>query len=117
MDGDYFVANHVFLEEGENTLTIKVTDADGNTTTALITVNYNPTDSYIIMTVDEESGIAPFETTLRVEGTLPVAVANYILNRKRNELADLEKRYGINITINSDDSLAPGGGQLEFIRG
>ncbi|MFC1533768.1 ribonuclease E/G [Thermodesulfobacteriota bacterium] len=53
---------------------------------------------------------------VRVDGTLPGEVANYIQNRKRNELADLESRYGISIIINSDDSLPPGGGKLEFIR-
>ena len=53
---------------------------------------------------------------IRVEGTLPVDVADYIQNRKRNELADLEKRYGVNIIINSDNSLTPGRGELEFIK-
>jgi len=53
---------------------------------------------------------------IRVEGTLPVDVADYIQNRKRNELADLEKRYEVNIIINSDNSLTPGGGKLEFIK-
>ena len=52
---------------------------------------------------------------VRVDGTLPSEVADYIQNRKRNELADLEKRYGVNIIINSDDSLPPGEGKLEFI--
>ena len=69
VDGDYFAANHVPLEEGENTLTITVTDADGNSTTSIITVYYEPTDLYITLTVDEESGVAPFETTLKVDGT------------------------------------------------
>lgn len=55
------------------------------------------------------------EDIIRVEGTLSEKVANYILNRKRNELASLEKRYGVNIIINADNSLPPGGGKLEFI--
>lgn len=50
----------------------------------------------------------------RVEGTLPEEVANYIQNRKRSELTSLEKRYGVNIHINSDKSLPRGGGTLEF---
>jgi ribonuclease E len=43
-------------------------------------------------------------------------VANYIQNRKRNELADLEKRYDVSITINSDESLPPGGGKIDFVK-
>ncbi len=53
----------------------------------------------------------------RVNVTLPVEVANYIQNRKRNELVDLEKRYEVSIFINSDPSLTPGGGKIDFIRG
>jgi ribonuclease E len=52
----------------------------------------------------------------RVEGTLPEEVANYIQNRKRNELSSLEKRYGVTIIINSDNSMPPGGGKLEFVK-
>ena len=52
----------------------------------------------------------------RVNGTLPCEVADYILNRKRNELADLEKKYGVSIMLNSDPSLPPGGGKLDFLK-
>ena len=55
------------------------------------------------------------EDVVRVDGTLPVEVANYIQNRKRNELTSLEKRYGVHIHIKSDVSLPPGGGKLEFL--
>lgn len=51
---------------------------------------------------------------VRVEGTLPEEVANYIQNRKRSELTSLEKRYGVNIFIDIDQSLPRGGGTLEF---
>jgi ribonuclease E len=52
----------------------------------------------------------------RVDATLPLDVTNYIQNRKRNELADLERRYDVDIIINSDASLPPGGGKVEFIK-
>ncbi len=67
--GDEFVANHVPLEEGENTITATATDAAGNTLSAEITVTADTTGDYIWITVDEESGVTPFEATLRVEGT------------------------------------------------
>lgn len=53
----------------------------------------------------------------RVNVTLPLETANYIQNRKRNELADLEKRYDVSIIINSDHTLTPGGGKIDFIKG
>jgi len=55
--GNEFVANHV------------PTDAAGNTLTTAIIVNADTTGDYIWITVDEESGVTPFEAILRVEGT------------------------------------------------
>ena len=52
----------------------------------------------------------------KVNVTLPTEVADYIQNRKRNELVDLEKRYDVSIIINSDHSLSPGGGKIDFIK-
>jgi ribonuclease E len=43
-----------------------------------------------------------------VRGTVPVEVADYILNRKRKEILDLEERRGIDITIEGDRSMVPG---------
>jgi len=67
--GNEFVANHVPLEEGENTITATATDAAGNILSAEITVTADTTGDYIWITVDEESGVTPFEATLKVEGT------------------------------------------------
>ena len=52
----------------------------------------------------------------RVTGILPSTVANYLLNKKRTELAELEKRYGVSIEIQGNPDLPPWGGELEFIQ-
>jgi len=67
--GNEFVANHVPLEEGENAITATATDAAGNTLSTAITVTADTSEDYIWITVDEESGVTPFEATLKVEGT------------------------------------------------
>jgi ribonuclease E len=51
----------------------------------------------------------------KVIGVLPNRVASYLLNKKRMELAGLEKRYGVNIEIQGNHELPPWGGELEFI--
>ena len=51
----------------------------------------------------------------RVTGVLPSTVADYLLNKKRAELAELEKRYGVSIEIQGNPDLPPWGGNLEFI--
>lgn len=52
----------------------------------------------------------------QVNGILSVDVANYLQNRKRKELTDLEGRYGVNIVIQGDSSMPPGEEKLEFVR-
>jgi len=42
-------------------------------------------------------------------------VTNYLLNKKRAELAELEKRYGVNIEIQANPNLSPWEGDLKFI--
>ena len=70
--GDQFVANHVPLGEGENTITAVATDTDENPAEASITVNAVTTGDYIRITADDESGVSgatAFETTLRIDGS------------------------------------------------
>jgi len=68
VDEDQFVANHVPLQEGENTITAIATDTAENTNATFIAVNAISGD-YIKITADTESGVPFLETTLRVEGS------------------------------------------------
>jgi len=43
-----------------------------------------------------------------VKGVVPLEVADYILNKKRREILDLEERRGLSITIEGNSSVAPG---------
>jgi len=43
-----------------------------------------------------------------VKGILPVEVADYLLNKKRKEILDLELRRDLHITIEGSKSLIPG---------
>jgi hypothetical protein len=66
--GSEFVANHVPLQEGANTITVSATDTAGYTATAAVTATASTTGNYIQLVSNIESGIAPFETTFRVDG-------------------------------------------------
>jgi hypothetical protein len=70
---DRFVANHVPLQDGENTITVIGTDSQGYTAMAEITVYAQTTGDYIRITADTEYSVSPFETTLQVEGTFSFA--------------------------------------------
>ncbi len=67
--GNQFVASHVPLQQGANTITAQATDTAGNTVTASITVNAVIPEDAIRITADIEMGISPLETILRIDGT------------------------------------------------
>jgi len=55
------------------------------------------------------------DKVVSVTGVLPSNVANYLLNKKRGELAELEERYGVSIDIQGNPGLSPWDGELKFI--
>jgi len=52
----------------------------------------------------------------RIECRLPMAVAQYLLNKKRAELAELEGRYEVSINITGELAMAPDDGQVEVFK-
>jgi ribonuclease E len=48
-----------------------------------------------------------------VSGVVPKAVADYVLNKKRKEIAELEARRGLSIHIEGDVNLKPYEGQID----
>ena len=52
----------------------------------------------------------------QVNGVLHSEVADYIQNKKRNDLISLEKRYGVTINIKADHTVPPGDGKLDFVK-
>lgn len=67
--GDQFVANHVLLIEGENTITARATDAAGNTARSSVMITSEPIERFIRIRAITESGVSPLETTLEVDGS------------------------------------------------
>jgi len=49
----------------------------------------------------------------RVHGSVPKAVADYVLNKKRKEIAELELKRGFDVIIEGDESMAPHECQIE----
>ncbi|MBU1397933.1 MAG: ribonuclease, partial [Proteobacteria bacterium] len=43
-----------------------------------------------------------------VKGTVPANVADYLLNKKRKEILDLETRRNLNIRIEGSNTMLPG---------
>ncbi len=70
--GNQYTASHVPLTEGTNTITVTARDTGSNTATASITVIAVTTGNYITITSDTETGIAPLEATLRIDGSFSI---------------------------------------------
>ncbi len=62
----------------------------------------------------EEEGIRRRSSEITV--TAASSVVLYILNQKRDMLADIERRYGMRVYLSADDSLTPPTHRLERIR-
>lgn len=45
-------------------------------------------------------------------GVVPLAVADYVSNKKRKELLDLEQRRNVSILIEGDAKMVPGDSQI-----
>jgi ribonuclease E len=63
----------------------------------------------------EEEGIRRRSHEITVY--VPTAVALYILNQKRQTLADIERRYGFRVSLYADDQLIPPEMRIERTRG
>ena len=63
----------------------------------------------------EEEGIRRRSGEIAVH--VPVGVALYVLNHKRKALAEIEERYGFEVSILADDTLVPPDLRIERLRG
>lgn len=63
----------------------------------------------------EEEGIRGRSVEVILQ--LPNEVAIYILNHKRDMLADIERRYGFKIMIRIEEALAPDNYKIDLVRG
>jgi ribonuclease E len=71
------------------------------------------TSLYVLRSIEEE-GMRRRSAEICVY--VPTTVALYILNHKRDSLAQLESRYGIHVLVARDDSLIPPAFRLERLR-
>ena len=56
------------------------------------------------------------KNVIRVECRLPIAVAQYLQNKKRSELLELENKYEVAINVTADPSMLPTDNSLEFVK-
>ncbi|HEY6874468.1 MAG TPA: hypothetical protein VI298_17250 [Geobacteraceae bacterium] len=74
--GNQFAANHVPLQDGPNVITVTATDAYGTTSTASVTVTAVTTGTYIWLTTDTQSGVAPLLAALQIDGSFSIATSS-----------------------------------------
>jgi hypothetical protein len=73
LNDNQFAVNNVSLNAGQNTITVTATDVNGTTASQSITVNATIPENFITLSAYLESGVAPLEVTLRINGTFSIA--------------------------------------------
>jgi ribonuclease E len=68
---------------------------------------------YVLRSIEEEGARA---RSAEICVYVPTGVALYILNQKRESLAQVEARYGLKVIVGRDDSLIPPNFRLERLR-
>jgi hypothetical protein len=103
VEGDHFAANHVTLQEGANIITAIIVDTESNTASNSIAVYADTKQDYIRITADEESGVALFETPLRVEASFPFTQEPVIINPDPGVIviSRIDDEYNYYLTISS----------------
>lgn len=71
--GSHFFVNNVPLSEGNNVISVSATDTEGNAAAASVAVTAVTTGHYISILSNIESGIAPLEAVVRVDGTFSIS--------------------------------------------
>jgi hypothetical protein len=74
--GNEFIANHIPLAGGANTILATVTDTEENTVNTSIIVNANTTGEFVSITANTESGISPLEVVLTIDSSLALTNAS-----------------------------------------
>jgi hypothetical protein len=69
VEGNQFVANHVSLEEGENTILAVATTQGGERASTQIMVHGNRHGDYVRITADPEAGVSPLDINLTIEAS------------------------------------------------
>jgi ribonuclease E len=72
------------------------------------------TTGVIVLRAIEEEGMRARAAEIKV--SMPTEVALYIFNKKREMLADIEKRYNIHVTLHADDALLKPNYVIDIVR-
>lgn len=72
---NHFVASHVPLQEGSNTITVTATDSSGRTANSTTTVT-TTAGNYIRLHSNIESGLAPLDITLTLDGSFSIGASD-----------------------------------------
>jgi len=83
-----FTANHIPLQQGQNTITANATDTEGYTASVTITVTAETAAPHITLTANIESGTAPLTAYFSVSASIPDAAATYEMDYEGDGATD-----------------------------
>jgi hypothetical protein len=98
INGEEWAASNISLTSGDNTITVKAVNANGNTAEESITIHTDTTEQPIMISVTPRCGIAPLSTTFSIDTDISGTITAYKIDFDRDGTTDLEQATDEDIT-------------------
>lgn len=102
INGEDWATSNIPLTSGDNTITVKAVDANGNTAEESITIHTDTTEQPIMISVTPRSGIAPLSTTFGIDTEISGTITTYRIDFDGDGATDLEQATDEDITHTYD---------------
>lgn len=98
INGEKWAASNISLTSGDNTITVKAVDVNGNTAQESITIHTDTIELSITISVTPKSGIAPLSTTFSIETSISGTITAYRIDFDGDGTTDTEQTTDEGIT-------------------
>ena len=98
INGEKWAASNISLTSGDNTITVKAVDVNGNTAQESITIHTDTIEQSITISVTPKSGIAPLSTTFSIDTDISGTITAYRIDFDGDGTTDLEQATDEDIT-------------------
>jgi sugar lactone lactonase YvrE len=98
INGNSFAVNNIGLGLGQNTMTVTLTNQAGESATTSLTVQSDSQNAYVTLSAGLEMGVAPMNSTLAFQATLPSTITQIDLTFGSTDLGAVPFPYQVTMS-------------------